>query len=68
MTSTHDVLAGQKQWLGHPVGLFVCFFTEMWERFAFYGLKALLFLYLTQHNLFSDKTGYLRLVTYACLA
>jgi POT family proton-dependent oligopeptide transporter len=68
MTSTHDVLAGQKQWLGHPVGLFVCFFTEMWERFAFYGLKALLFLYLTQHHLFSDKNGYLLLGTYAGLA
>lgn len=68
MTSTQDVLAGQKQWLGHPVGLFVCFFTEMWERFAFYGLKALLFLYLTQHHLFSDKNGYLLLGTYAGLA
>ena len=29
--------------------------TEMWERFAFYGMKALLFLYLTQHHLFNDS-------------
>jgi proton-dependent oligopeptide transporter, POT family len=40
---------------GHPKGLYVCFFTEMWERFSFYGMKALLFLYLTKHHLFGDK-------------
>ena len=28
--------------LGHPKGLYVCFFTEMWERFTFYGMRALL--------------------------
>ncbi|WP_299489683.1 peptide MFS transporter [uncultured Shewanella sp.] len=39
----------------HPKGLYVCFFTEMWERFSFYGLKALLIFYLTEHFLFSDK-------------
>lgn len=38
----------------HPKGLYVCFFTEMWERFSFYGLKALLIFYLTDHFLFSD--------------
>lgn len=38
----------------HPPGLAVCFFMEMWERFSFYGLKALLIFYLTQHFLFSD--------------
>ena len=31
---------------GHPKGVYVCFFTEMWERFSFYGMKALLLLYL----------------------
>ncbi len=36
----------QKQILGHPVGLFVLFFTEMWERFSYYGMKALLILFL----------------------
>lgn len=40
--------------LAHPKGLYVCFFTEMWERFSFYGLKALLIFYLTDHFLFSD--------------
>jgi len=33
--------------LGHPSGLFVLFFTEMWERFSFYGMRVLLILFLT---------------------
>ena len=33
--------------LGHPAGLFVLFFTEMWERFSFYGMRILLILFLT---------------------
>ena len=33
--------------LGHPAGLFILFFTEMWERFSFYGMRALLVLFLT---------------------
>ena len=32
---------------GHPSGLTTLFFTEMWERFSFYGLRAILFLYMT---------------------
>lgn len=32
---------------GHPKGLYVLFFTEMWERFSYYGMRALLVLYLT---------------------
>lgn len=44
--------------LGHPKGLYICFFTEMWERFSFYGMKALLLLYLVKYHLFSDDHGY----------
>src|SRR5690606_14497226 len=33
--------------LGHPAGLFVLFFTEMWERFSFYGMRVLLINFLT---------------------
>ncbi|QAA81536.1 MFS transporter [Aequorivita sp. H23M31] len=33
--------------LGHPAGLFILFFTEMWERFSFYGMRILLILFLT---------------------
>ncbi|MEL6191048.1 MAG: peptide MFS transporter [Bacteroidota bacterium] len=36
----------QKTILGHPVGLFVLFFTEMWERFSYYGMRAILVLFL----------------------
>ncbi len=42
---------------GHPKGVYVCFFTEMWERFSFYGMKALLLLFLLQHHKFGDKSG-----------
>ncbi len=34
-------------WAGHPRGLSTLFFTEMWERFAYYGMRALLILYMT---------------------
>ena len=37
----------QKTILNHPVGLFVLFFTEMWERFSYYGMRAILVLFLT---------------------
>lgn len=40
--------------LGHPKGLFVLFFAEMWERFSYYGMRALLIFYLTKHWLFDD--------------
>lgn len=53
---------------GHPKGLYVCFFTELWERFSFYGMKALLFFYVTKYHLFADEDGYLLLGTYAGLA
>ncbi|WP_207774695.1 peptide MFS transporter [Sphingosinicella sp. YJ22] len=45
----------QRTILGHPRGLFVLFFAEMWERFSYYGMRALLIFYLTQHWLFSDE-------------
>ncbi|TXD83493.1 peptide MFS transporter [Subsaximicrobium wynnwilliamsii] len=43
--------------LGHPVGLFILFFTEMWERFSFYGMRILLILFLTA-PLLSDNPGW----------
>lgn len=44
--------------LGHPKGLYVCFFTEMWERFSFYGMKALLLLYFLKYHRYADEFGY----------
>ncbi|WP_299223132.1 peptide MFS transporter [uncultured Aquimarina sp.] len=43
--------------LGHPAGLFVLFFTEMWERFSFYGMRILLVIFLTQ-PLFGENPGW----------
>ncbi|HEY0309707.1 MAG TPA: oligopeptide:H+ symporter [Luteimonas sp.] len=53
--------------LGHPKGVFVCFFTEMWERFSFYGMKALLLLYLLKHHGFTDDMGYALIGAYGGL-
>ena len=56
-SSGHTAPAGrsEKTFLGHPRGLVILFFTEMWERFSYYGMRGLLILYLTQHFLFSDE-------------
>lgn len=43
-------------WFGHPRQLKRLFTTEMWERFGYYGMRAILTLYLAQHFLFSDTT------------
>ena len=42
---------------GHPKGLYVLFFAEMWERFSYYGMRALLIFYLTQHWLYNDSAS-----------
>lgn len=49
----------QKTILGHPSGLFVLFFTEMWERFSYYGMRALLVLFLTS-SLLNEGWGWER--------
>jgi Dipeptide/tripeptide permease len=38
----------RKEILGHPVGLFILFFTEMWERFSYYGMRGILVLYMAE--------------------
>ncbi len=43
--------------LGHPAGLFVVFFTEMWERFSYYGMRAILVLFLTT-AIMGDNPGW----------
>lgn len=52
---------------GHPKGLFYLFFAELWERFSFYGMKALLLLYMTQHLLYSDEASFGILSAYMSL-
>ena len=41
-----NIAVAEKQWFGHPRGLATLFFTEMWERFSYYGMRALLTLYM----------------------
>ena len=65
---THVDPTSEKTWLGHPRQLARLFSVEMWERFGFYGMRALLVLYLTKHFLIADYQangivgGYLSLV------
>jgi proton-dependent oligopeptide transporter, POT family len=48
------VVQKEPEFAGHPKGLYMLFFAEMWERFSYYGMRALLIFYLTKHWLFSD--------------
>ena len=52
-------IATQKEpeFAGHPKGLYMLFFAEMWERFSFYGMRGILVFYLTKHWLFDDGPG-----------
>ncbi|OUS03409.1 MFS transporter [Flavobacteriales bacterium 33_180_T64] len=51
ITKSNDVL-------GHPKGLIYLFFAELWERFSFYGMRALLVLYMTKQLLFTDDMAF----------
>jgi len=67
VATTADDYSSDDDFLGHPKGLYVCFTTELWERFSFYGMKFLLLLYLTKYHLFSDAAGFDVLGSYAGL-
>jgi POT family proton-dependent oligopeptide transporter len=56
-----------RRFFGHPMGLAVLFFAEMWERFSYYGMRALLVFYLTKHWLFSDAEAGLIYGAYTAL-
>ncbi len=47
-------MSKKEEAFGQPKGLYMLFFAEMWERFSYYGMRALLIFYLTQHWLFND--------------
>jgi POT family proton-dependent oligopeptide transporter len=55
------------EFAGHPKGLFMLFFAEMWERFSFYGMRGILIFYLVQHWAFSEGEGALILGSYGAL-
>ncbi|MGL4313137.1 MAG: peptide MFS transporter [Sphingomonas sp.] len=54
---SHVNPAAGKMWFGHPAPLFWLFGTEMWERFGYYGMRALLTLYLTKHFVLGDRAS-----------
>lgn len=56
-TGQRDKDVGRNDWLGHPRPLARLFVVEMWERMGFYGMRALLTLYLTKHFLLSDHAA-----------
>jgi POT family proton-dependent oligopeptide transporter len=51
----------------HPRGLWLLFFTEMWERFSYYGMRSLLIFYLTEHFLMDDRAAQGRYTAYVTL-
>jgi POT family proton-dependent oligopeptide transporter len=55
------------EFAGHPKGLYMLFFAEMWERFSFYGMRALLIFYLVQHWAFADDKSNLIYGSYLSL-
>src|SRR6476646_2557623 len=57
VSMSEAVVAAPGTMLGQPRGLWLLFFVEMWERFSFYGMRALLIFYLTQHFLFGDSAA-----------
>lgn len=73
MTTTTDNTASPvtqaegKTFLGHPRGLYVLFFAEMWERFSYYGMRAILVFYLIRHWLFSEEKAYIIYGAYTAL-
>lgn len=56
MTNT-TAEAHKSNLFGHPIGLYILFFTEMWERFSYYGMRALLVLYMTTSTIGDDARG-----------
>jgi proton-dependent oligopeptide transporter, POT family len=57
VSMSEAVVAAPGTILGQPRGLWLLFFVEMWERFSYYGMRALLIFYLTQHFLFGDAAA-----------
>src|SRR3954454_14866195 len=63
-----SVAPHEKTLVGHPVGLFTLFFAEMWERFSFYGMRALLLFYMLKGFLhYGDQRAYAVYGSYTAL-
>jgi proton-dependent oligopeptide transporter, POT family len=66
-TTAYDSIRTHKEILGHPAGLFVLFFTEMWERFSYYGMRALLVLYMVNYLIKGVQAGTLHVAGFSGL-
>ena len=55
MTIDQDL--SKRELFGQPIGLYILFLTEMWERFSYYGMRALLVLYMTTSTMGDDPRG-----------
>ena len=55
---------GERKFFGHPRGLATLFFTEMWERFSYYGMRGFLILYMTKALAFTDTQASNAYTTY----
>jgi proton-dependent oligopeptide transporter, POT family len=62
-----ETVRKQKTFLGHPAGLYFLFFTEMWERFSYYGMRALLVLYMIDHLIGAARAGTSHVVGFGAL-
>jgi dipeptide/tripeptide permease len=67
MTTSTEFEAPPEKVTGHPKGLYVLFGAEMWERFSYYGMRALLVLYLVKHLSYSEANAKLVYATYTGL-
>ena len=65
--SAYESIQSQKTILGHPAGLFVLFLTEIWERFSYYGMRALLVLYMVNYLIKGAQAGTFEVVGFAGL-
>jgi POT family proton-dependent oligopeptide transporter len=57
MTNQQEIYPQREELWGHPKGLYILFFTELWERFSYYGMRAILVLFLVA-EMTSDNPGY----------
>src|SRR5579863_138110 len=67
MTTVAAEVRNQRTIFGHPAGLFLLFFTEMWERFSYYGMRTLLVLYMVDYLIKRAQNGSAHVLGFAGL-
>jgi len=67
MSTVSAEVRSEKTIFGHPAGLFLLFFTEMWERFSYYGMRTLLVLYMVDYLIKRAQNGSAHVIGFAGL-